>query len=65
MGDVITLVEPVRNLKDIAEKENQLRSTKLDGKKIVGAKGYSLGEVEGLDVDIDNWQVNRFASYLN
>lgn len=57
VGDVITLVEPVRTLKDIAENENQLRSTKLDGKKIVSAKGYSLGEVEGLDVDIDNWEL--------
>ena len=28
VGDVITLVQPVRNLKNIAEKENQLISTK-------------------------------------
>ncbi len=64
IGDIITLAEPVRNLKDIAEKENQLGSSKLDGKKIVGAKGYSVGEVEGLDVDTDNWQVTGLQVIL-
>ena len=57
VGDVKTLVEPVRNLKNIAEKENQLISIKLDGKKMLGPNVYSIGEVECLDVDTDNWQV--------
>ena len=57
VGEVITLKEPIRNLEDIAEKEEFLRSTQLKGKKVVGAKGYVIGEVEGLDVDFNNWQV--------
>ena len=32
-------------------------STKLKGKKVIGAKGYVIGEVEGLDLDISNWRV--------
>ncbi len=64
IGDIITLTEPVRNLKDIAEKENLLGTTKLDGKKIVGAKGYSIGEVEGLDIDTANWQVTGLQVIL-
>jgi sporulation protein YlmC with PRC-barrel domain len=54
----------VRNLKDIAEIENQIGSAKLEGKKIVGANGYSVGEVEGLDVNIDNWQVTGLEVIL-
>ena len=46
IGDVITLTAPVRNLKDIAEKEIRVTSTKLEGKKVVSAKGYTVGEVE-------------------
>ncbi len=65
VGDVIELVEPVRNLKDIAEKENQIGSTKLDGKKIVGTTGFSIGEVEGLDIETDNWQVTGLYVILN
>jgi sporulation protein YlmC with PRC-barrel domain len=57
VGDVITLNEPIRNLKDIAEKEIQVNPTKIEGKKVIGAKGYVLGEVEGLDVELSNWQV--------
>ena len=57
VGDVITLREPIRNLKDIAEKEVCLNHPKLDGKRVVSAKGYVVGEVEGLDVDFSNWQV--------
>jgi sporulation protein YlmC with PRC-barrel domain len=57
IGDVVTLTEPVRNLKDVAEKETQVNPTTLEGKKVVSAKGYAVGEVEGLDVDQDNWQV--------
>ena len=56
-GDVVTLTEPIRNLKDIAEKEICVNYAKLDGKKVVSAKGYVVGEVEGLDVEPGNWQV--------
>ncbi len=57
VGDIITLTEPVRNLKDIAEKEICVDYAKLEGKKVVGAKGYVVGEIEGLDVEPSNWQV--------
>jgi sporulation protein YlmC with PRC-barrel domain len=57
VGEVITLKEPVRSLKDIAEKGISVISTKLKGKKIIGANGYVIGEVEGLDVETSNWQV--------
>ena len=56
-GDVVTLTEPIRNLKDITEKEICVNYAKLDGKKVVSAKGYVVGEIEGLDVDMSNWQV--------
>jgi len=57
VGDMITLTEPLRNLKGIAEKETPLNLVKLESKKVVGAKGYVVGEVEGLDVDFSSWQV--------
>jgi sporulation protein YlmC with PRC-barrel domain len=57
VGEVITLKEPIRKLEDIAEKEKIARPTKLKGKKVLGAKGYVIGEVEGLDLDLSNWQV--------
>ena len=34
-----------------------VRSTKIKGKKVIGAKGYVLREVEGFDVELSNWQV--------
>ena len=57
VGDVITLSEPIRNLKDIAEKEICVNHAKLDGKRVVSAKGYVVGEIEGLDVELSSWQV--------
>jgi sporulation protein YlmC with PRC-barrel domain len=57
VGDVITLNEPVRNLADIVERAVQINSTLIEGKKVVGAKGYFVGDVEGFDVDFSNWQV--------
>jgi sporulation protein YlmC with PRC-barrel domain len=57
VGDVITLTAPVRNLKDIAEKEVQVDTAKIEGKKVVSAKGYFVGEVEALDVDFSSWRV--------
>ena len=64
VGDIITLAEPLRNLKDIAEKENQIVSNRLVGKRMVGANGYSIGEIEGLDVNITNWQVTGLQVIL-
>jgi sporulation protein YlmC with PRC-barrel domain len=57
VGEVITLKEPIRNLEDIAEKGILVSSTKIKGKKVVGAKGYVIGEVEGFDLELSNWQV--------
>jgi len=57
VGDVITITKPVRNLKDIAEKEMQVNTAKIEGKKVVSVKGYVVGEVEALDVELSNWQV--------
>ena len=57
VGDVITLKMPIRNLEDITESEDSVISTKLKGKKVIGAKGYVIGEVEGLDLDLSNWRV--------
>jgi sporulation protein YlmC with PRC-barrel domain len=57
IGEVITLKEPLRNLEDIAKRGNMASSTKLKGKKVIGAKGYVIGEVEGFDVEFSNWQV--------
>ena len=57
VGEVVTLKEPIRSLKDIAERVISVSSAKLKGKKVIGAKGYVVGEVEGFDVKLSNWQV--------
>ncbi len=57
IGDVITLTQPVRNLKDLPEKEVPINPIKIDGKRVVSAKGYLVGDVEGLEVEPSNWQV--------
>ena len=57
VGDVITLTAPIRSLKDIAEKEVQVDTVKIEGKKVVSTKGYVVGEVEALDIELSNWQV--------
>ena len=57
VGEVITLKEPIRNLGDIEEKGILVSSTKLKGKKVIGAKGYTVGIVEGVDVEPSNWQI--------
>ncbi len=33
-----------------------MNPTKLNGKKVVDAEGYILGEVDGVDVDLVTWQ---------
>ena len=57
VGEVITLKVPIRNLEDVVEKGIQFSPTKIKGKKVVGARGYVVGEVEGFDVDFNNWKV--------
>ena len=57
VGDIITLKEPIRSLEDVEKRGIMASFTKLKGKTVVGAKGYVIGEVEGLDVDFSNWQV--------
>jgi sporulation protein YlmC with PRC-barrel domain len=57
LGDIIALKEPIRNLEKLAEKEEMCGSPELKGKKVVGAKGYTLGVVEGFDLDPGNWRV--------
>jgi len=57
VGDIITLREPIRNLEDLAERETLVKSTELKGKRVVGAKGTTIGEIEGFDVELSNWQV--------
>jgi sporulation protein YlmC with PRC-barrel domain len=56
LGDVITLNEPLYNL-DNAAKECLVNPIKLKGKTVMGAKGHTVGEVEALDLEPDNWQV--------
>ncbi|MGA2385731.1 MAG: hypothetical protein ABSG33_04275 [Candidatus Bathyarchaeia archaeon] len=65
VGDVIELKEPIRNLKDIAEKEMQVDNVKVEGKKVFSPNGEVLGEVDGVDVDLDNWRVNGLQVALN
>ena len=57
VGDIITLKEPIRSLDDVEKKGILAISPKLKDKKVIGAKGYVIGEVEGFDVDINNWEV--------
>jgi sporulation protein YlmC with PRC-barrel domain len=56
-GDVITLKDPIRNLGDVAEKEKSASSVDLRGKKVIGAKGNTLGVIEGFDVEPGSWKV--------
>jgi sporulation protein YlmC with PRC-barrel domain len=57
VGQVITLKIPIRNLEDISENKDLERLIKLKGKRVIGAKGYAVGEVEGLDLDLKNWRI--------
>jgi len=65
VGDVVTLKAPIRNLKDIAEKETWPDTVKVEGKKVVSIKGNAVGIVEGVDVDFGNWKVNGLEVALN
>jgi sporulation protein YlmC with PRC-barrel domain len=33
--------------------------SKLNGKKVIGANAYVLGEVSGADVDTEKWQITH------
>lgn len=57
VGDIVTLTQPLRNVKDIEENQIQMTPNKLEGKKVVSVKGNTIGQAEGFDVDTDNWQV--------
>jgi len=57
VGDVVTLKAPVRSLKDIMDRETLVNITRVEGKKVIGEAGAAIGTVEGLDIDVDSWQV--------
>jgi sporulation protein YlmC with PRC-barrel domain len=57
IGEVLTLNEPIRSLEDISQKGIASSFAVVKGKKVVGAHGFVVGEVEGFDVDFNNWQV--------
>lgn len=57
VGDIVILKESIKNAEDVAEKGVGTISTKLEGKKVVGSNGYLVGDFEGLDIDVDSWQV--------
>ena len=42
-----------------------MNPTLLNGKKVVGTEGYILGEVDGVDIDLNTWQVNAFYVCLS
>ena len=56
VGDVLTLKESLSNLDEIA-KNCLVNPTKLKGKKVVGASGFIVGEIEELDLDPVRWLV--------
>jgi sporulation protein YlmC with PRC-barrel domain len=37
----------------------------LNGKKVIGAQGFTLGEVEGVDVDSNTWQASTLYVSLS
>jgi len=63
VGDVITLNKPLSSLDEIA-RNCLVNPTKLKGKKIVGASGFTVGEIEGLDLDPVIWQVTSLQVSL-
>ena len=57
VGDVITLTAPLRNLRDIAEREIEVNTDKIEGKRVESANGTIVGNVEALDVNLNSWSV--------
>ncbi|MGD0995306.1 MAG: hypothetical protein ABR909_07260 [Candidatus Bathyarchaeia archaeon] len=39
--------------------------SELNGKKVIGAGAFTLGEVEGAEVDTKNWQITHLQVKLN
>ena len=64
VGEVVTLKEPIKNLEDIEKRGILVSSPKLKGKKVIGAKGFNIGEVEGFDIELANWQVTGLKVVL-
>ena len=63
IGDVITLSEPLFNLDSLAE-QCIVNPPNLKGKKVMGVKGYIVGDVEAIDIEPDNWQVTALQVSL-
>lgn len=42
-----------------------LAAESLRGKKVIGVKGVLIGEVEGVEIDMKNWQVTNFRIHLS
>ncbi len=63
VGDVVNVNEPISNLEDAA-KECFVNPIRLKGKKVTGAKGYAVGEVEALDLEPDSWKVTSLRVSL-
>lgn len=57
VGEVVTLNEPIRNLEDVEERGILVSPIELKGKKVIGAKGYVVGEIEGFDIELGSWKV--------
>ncbi len=39
--------------------------SELNGKKVIGAGAFTLGEVEGAEFEIKNWQITHLQVKLN
>ena len=65
VGEVVTLKAPIRSLEDALDRGILVSSNKIEGKQVIGAKGYVVGKVEGLDLNIDNWQVTGLQVALS
>jgi sporulation protein YlmC with PRC-barrel domain len=64
VGDVVFLNKSVVNLDEVA-RECLSGPTKLAGKRVMGANGYSVGDVESLDLDPDGWKVTSLLVSLS
>lgn len=42
-----------------------MNPTLLDGKKVVGPEGYILGEVDGVNIDLNSWRASNFYVSLS
>jgi len=37
----------------------------LRGKKVIGVKGALIGEVDGVEIDLEDWKVSHFRVHLS